>query len=124
MTPEDRLSKIRALEAEAHELERTCPHELKPMRDPSRFKTDQWYSEGATCRGCGNDFGWRCDKSPDEVCHYYSDANNEGVNCDDAKDRHVLSIRDERMPIPNHDWNHCHETPDCCIFCGHPEERK
>lgn len=67
--------------------------------------------EGAGCQHCGEDFGWYCEESPDNVCHYYS-TNGK-----------VRLIDGLMVDVPA-DHNDKYETDDSCIFCGAPEERK
>lgn len=68
-------------------------------------------SVSANCQGCHQYFGWRCKKSPDGVCHYYSE------------DGKIELIDNTQVPTPE-DHDPDYETDDCCIFCGMPDERK
>lgn len=76
---------------------------------------------GAICKNCEDGrswnlfkFGWYCPESPDHICHYYSDL--------DEDERYVDSINGERIVLEDYDGKY--ETSDQCIFCGQPEERK
>jgi len=68
---------------------------------------------GATCDICEKDFGWWCDKSPDHVCHYFTEPY-------DAKNGKVLLVSGKKIKPPAHKY----ESLDNCLFCGEPEERK
>jgi hypothetical protein len=91
------------------QLKSTCPHHFEPLTD--KQLADQWMSVGAVCTVCRQDFGWRCKKSPDGVCHYLTE--NKKITLIDGR---VVD------PPPDHDPG-C-ESYDWCVFCGHPEERK
>lgn len=82
------------------ELEINCPHEV--------VRND----ESAECAICDHDFGWWCDWSPDNACHYFS--NGDGTLTLIGGKR--ISVRPTRDGKP--------ETEDECMFCGLPEERK
>lgn len=92
-----------------YELRRSCICEFEPFTQEQL--DDEWMSESAKCLTCGNYHGWRCKKSPDGVCHYFS------------KDGKVALLGNRECDIPpEHDDKY--ETDDCCIFCDMPEERK
>lgn len=98
-------------------LLKTCVHvlpKLTPeMVDLLRIHDHRsWSYDSATCMLCSTYFGYRCPDSPDSVCHYYT--NEQG--------RVRLIDGTEIEPPPEHDTEY--ETPDSCIFCGSPEERK
>lgn len=99
----DRLTRLN------DELIRQCQHEFRPLT-ASEIK-DEWMSVNSVCLICGMGFGWRCKKSPDSVCHYFSDAN--GV---------VSLINGESITIPDPEPEY--QGEDGCLFCGHPNERK
>lgn len=62
------------------------------------------------CVICASDFGWPCNKSPDKVCHYFSDGAG-----------FVELINGTKHAVDSDPDN---ETHDSCLFCGDPEERK
>ena len=109
----ERKSKIDALRKAIHklmsklnQLEHDCKHNI--------FKRDIASDcTSAVCLVCGEDFGWWCPKSPDHLCHYYSENGKielqDGTKVDRPKDAPV-SVK--------------YETDDCCLFCHDPEERK
>lgn len=92
-----------------------CKHEFKPLTD--KQLADKWMSVSATCIHCKNDFGWRCIKSPDGACHYYT--------TDDEPYR--IELIDGTLVEPPAEYGmeeKCDETADHCIYCGMPDERK
>lgn len=103
MTPSERKSKIKEYREALNKLVRECPHEVL-----SQEKDKYGEYGGASCAGCGKDFGWYCPDSPDRTCHYYD---YEGK---------VHLINGETVPTPEE----CFNCVDMCIFCGDPEERK
>lgn len=58
---------------------------------------------------------WKCDHAPDHKCHYYSDLGATG--------RVVRLSNGEDDPLPSY-YESERETPDQCIYCGQPDERK
>jgi len=80
---------------------------------------------GAECKHCGYRGGygktggqflcWYCPKSPDHICHYFSKTDKSG-------NKYVVSVNKEKIILKC--YNPDHESSDCCIFCGDPEERK
>jgi len=68
---------------------------------------------GAVCDVCGKDFGWWCDKSPDHVCHYFTEPH-------DVKNGKVLLVNGKKIKPSVHKY----ESLSSCLFCGEPEERK
>lgn len=105
----ERRQQIREHSAALQKLKDECPHLLRDLT--TKELADEWMSVGASCIGCGTDFGWRCKESPDSVCHYYSE------------DGQIELINGTMVPIPaDHDPDF--EINDCCIFCGMPDERK
>lgn len=59
----------------------------------------------------GEDLGWYCKLSPDNVCHYFT------------IDGRVQLIDGNLISAPyEHDEEE--ETYDACIYCGEPKERK
>jgi len=94
---QDRIIRARKdLEA----LLRDCPHNIDPATISAR------------CTMCGEDFGWHCPQSPDQVCHYYTD-----------RDGQVRLLDGSKVEPPSGHDAEC-ETEDDCIYCGQPEERK
>ena len=63
-------SQIAWLEEDLCKLIATCNHEFRELT--WKEEKDKWMSVGAKCLICGERLGWRCTKSPDHVCHYYS----------------------------------------------------
>ena len=86
-----------------------CRHVLRPLT-PEEI-ADQWMSVEAECLVCKTPFGWRCQDSPDGVCHYFS---HDGL---------VKMIDGTMVPVPPDHNGKC-ETDDQCMWCGMPEERK
>ena len=107
------ISRLTSIVREAHallsELINECECEFKPLTEKQR--QNEWLSECATCRICGKYHGWRCLKSPDEVCHYFT---TQGK---------VKLINKQTVNVPEgHDSEY--ESYDWCVFCGNPQERK
>jgi len=94
---------------EIRALSANCNHEFRELT-PSELK-DEWMSVGARCLVCGAHFGWRCKKSPDSVCHYYS---SEGKV--ELIDGTFVNVPEGHEPD--------NESDDRCIFDGQPDERK
>lgn len=115
MTPAERKQKIEFHLSEINRLRKECQHSFKPLT--SKQLSDEWMSVGAFCiGGCDKSFGWRCKKSPDGVCHYFSEDGK--VELIDGTTVTVPADVDGHVNDPNY------ETEDSCLFCGHPEERK
>ena len=74
--------------------------------------------DSAKCAKCGKWFGWWCQTSPDNDCHYYT---TEGVGGE-----YVVKLANGKTHImPNYtSKDEEHENEDECLFCGGPEERK
>jgi len=104
-------SLINKYENEYANVAQTCKHELRELT-PKELK-ERYMAVGADCLVCGSnfEFAWRCKKSPDSVCHYFS---NDGK---------VEMIDGTLVGVPN-EHNSENEDTDSCIFCHHPEERK
>jgi hypothetical protein len=68
MTNEERLAAIEQHRDAIRKLIEECPHNFSPLT-PKQL-ADKWMSVSADCLACNRDFGWRCQKSPDGVCHY------------------------------------------------------
>jgi len=96
-------------EEDLHLIIKNCPHEFRELT-PKQIK-NEWMSESATCLICGTDFGWRCNKSPDHVCHYFS------------VDGQIELFDGTKVNVPE-DHDSSYENDDECIFCGMPDERK
>jgi hypothetical protein len=100
-------------------MEATCPHVIIATGT----------GQGAMCEICGKRFGWRCPESPDRVCHYNAwrsiDENGSWwVWRDIFEHKHkVPREKIKRYIRPNEDMPYYFDE-DCCIFCGHPSERK
>jgi len=109
MTPETRKHLIEQHERILHTLKTGCTHQFRPLKE--KELNDPWMSVGATCTVCKKSFGWRCKKSPDQCCHYFTENGKVTLNNGTEVD-----------PPPEHDVEY--ETYDGCIFCGHPSERK
>jgi hypothetical protein len=100
-------------------MERMCPH----------VAVATGTGQGARCEICGKHFGWLCPESPDRVCHYTAWKSN-GIHVrswfwkDIHESKHeVPKEKVEKYIRPTVNAVH-HEDEDCCIFCGHPSERK
>jgi hypothetical protein len=96
-------------------LDGRCYHEIKLQKPDS----DGYYGS-ARCAHC-NAFGfedWYCPKSPDHVCHYFSES--------DGSRRYVEDINGEKIYLSKKhtDEDAQYETDDVCLFCGNPLERK
>jgi hypothetical protein len=100
-------------------MEGSCPHVIITTGT----------GQGARCEICGKHFGWLCPESPDRVCHYearkiqgihvryWSWIGIHGMRHELPKEKVEKYIR----PIKDETY---YDDEDCCIFCGHPEERK
>ncbi len=77
--------------------------------------------EGAACAHCGRDHGWYCPDSPDHRCYCFTDALGDGgIEALTLFDGTVV-IRDHQdRAFPGPDY----QSPDSCLYCGQPEERK
>jgi len=113
LTPEQNAhkSRIDALYASIGKLEDELTELIGQCRHVFDDGKDEFGHDMAQCLVCGESFGWYCPKSPDHVCHYWS---NDGWL--------VLIDGTEAMVPEGHDST-C-ESSDSCIFCGQPEERK
>jgi hypothetical protein len=73
-------------------------------------------SGGTVCLVCDKTFGWWCPKSPDHLCHYFSNKGKveliDGTVINKPKNKYTKVYTKE------------YETEDSCIFCGDSEERK
>lgn len=93
-----------------------CKHKFPPFTEQHRQMlrddhNDTW-GWHIVCGVCGHmPEGWLCPESPDQICHYHS------------TNGHVKMMDGTLVPIPT-DHDPLYETPDSCIFCGQPEERK
>ena len=100
-------------------MERMCPHVIIATGT----------GMGAMCEICGKRFGWRCPESPDRVCHYearkvhgihvrywsYRDIHGKNSAVPEEKvEKYIRPVEGETSYLDE----------DCCIFCGHPDERK
>lgn len=94
-------------------LKALCTHMFRPLTHKEMM--DKWMSIGSICIICREHFGWRCKKSPDMVCHYYSE---------DRNGRREVDLINGITHVLPRDHNHEYETTDSCIFCGMPDERK
>ncbi len=94
------------------ELKKSCQHCFQPLT--SKQIEDRWLSISAYCLNCGQNFGWRCKESPDQVCHYIDYYNNEGQ---------IELIDGTFVSIPK-DYDIEFPDGDCCVFCDLPDERK
>jgi len=100
-------------------MERLCPHLIIATGT----------GQGARCEICGKHFGWLCPESPDRVCHYdaWRSIDDDGpwwVWRDIHEHKHPVPEEKVKKYIrPNEDMPY-YSDEDCCIFCGHPEERK
>lgn len=82
-----------------------CKHQLDSINDP-------WIFASAYCKLCNKDLGWRCKESPDQVCHYYNELDNNRLELIDGSTIEVF-------------MGEIHDTfEECCLFCGLPDERK
>lgn len=73
---------------------------------------------GAECSICGRDIGWYCPDSPDKICHYFSEKN-------ELDERIITLTNGEEYRISNTCLiSEENESPDSCLFCCLPNERK
>lgn len=109
LTPAERLAKIQEHRDAITQLTNECRHVFKPLTQ--KELADKWMSVSAVCLGCGGYFGWRCKKSPDGACHYFSE------------DGKIELVDGTTVPVAE---GHApdYETDDVCLFCGMPDERK
>lgn len=106
------------------ELLDTCPHIYVQV------ETKGYYSLTIKrmCQICDDEsnvaHGWKCDDSPDKICHYYTMVDRDGVRCVDLAD----GLLDHNFPRTDKEkrwkWDPEYETCLCCLYCGAPEERK
>lgn len=101
---------IQSLQKQLTEKIRSCKHTFRPLT--TEELNDKWMSVGARCECCDKLFGWRCKKSPDDVCHYHS---FEGyvTLIDGTKCVSGLTLTEEE-----------NQSFDMCLYCGMPSERK
>jgi len=103
-------------------LIKTCTHWFPDLTEEEL--ADKWMSEGALCKSCKKDFGWRCKESPDQTCHYWTIIDRDGVRCVQLNNE----LLDHAFPRTFDDgawhWHPDNETDDICLYCGLPEERK
>lgn len=91
------------------DLVRSCEdHSLRPLTEQEQ--ADEGLSITARCEICNHDFGWRCLKSPDGVCHYICENDHGIILLDGSK---IMLTREQREMYS-----------ECCVFCGQPDERK
>jgi hypothetical protein len=79
------------------------------------YKSDVWEHNpdglsGASCLICKQNFGWACPDSKDGACHYEYEID---------EDTKMLTLNDQSKVKPEYEFG-----GECCVFCGHPEERK
>lgn len=120
----ERRRKIRTARRDLEELTKTCPHVMETVKEQSTYST----TIEVKCKVCGtvqaHDHGWTCEKSPDGICHYYTDTDRDGVRCvvlTDGTMDHNFPRTEEGS---NWEWHPDYETDDMCLYCGEPEERK
>lgn len=89
-------------------LKKTCPHHFHPLTNEEIL--DEWMSVPAYCTVCSTNFGWRCKCSPDGICHYMDDDEEEVILIDGR----IVKVAEK---VEN-----C--SIDCCVYCGMPDERK
>ena len=92
------------------------PHKcsFKPLT--KKELADEWMSVSAVCTQCNKYYGWRCKKSPDGVCHYFTQPKGKSVPLIDG------TYDNKKFKTKN--YNQEYETEDLCLYCGHPDERK
>jgi hypothetical protein len=107
-----------------YEVEKTSEKEktIKRLKDCwHEIITSRGSDKVARCEHC--DYGkfelkWYCPKSPDHICHWKSMFDYpSGL-------RYVFSINGEKIYLKDKSYKGNYESPDYCIFCGEPEERK
>jgi hypothetical protein len=109
LTPEEKKMRDVILQAkaaitEANQIIRSCTH---PKRRKVRY-------ESCACAVCDKKLdGWWCDKSPDNVCHYFT-----------THDGKVRLENGQLVDPPEGYTDFDDESYDWCIYCGSPEERK
>ena len=84
-----------------------CKHPVTVQKGDSHY-----------CEECKNYVGdgWWCPDSPDHHCYYFSVGNF-------VTGRYIELRNGEKFYL-HKAHNHNHETDDCCLFCGAPDERK
>lgn len=108
LTPEQvrqEIDRLKILDRASHsyhhaisDLREICKHsKLKPGKD------------SAVCEYCDADLGWRCEVSPDHVCHCECDVNDQ------------VKLIDGTYVTPPHPEEDGEPT---CLFCGEYDERK
>ena len=113
-TIEEARAKVQLAERELWRLMGKCKHSFKPLTQ-NQLK-DKWMSESAFCDTCGVHFGWRCKKSPDSVCHYHTEGGAVDL---------IEGTPDFFKYRKTGNWtSEDNESDDCCVYCGHPDERK
>ena len=98
-------SAIEYLKEHLTELVENCPHSIITGE----------IGEEAKCFICKEPLGWRCENSPDGVCHYRTREQN-GIHVVDL----ITEFAIHNMPP---DYDNSHESEDECLFCGQPEKR-
>jgi hypothetical protein len=97
-----RLTNVRAtIQLQIDRLSADCKHRLKPFKSNTH----------AVCDICNKYFGWRCQKSPDGVCHTYGEIDNDFLTL----------ITGQQIRAPYHQEN---EDWEVCLYCNQPDERK
>ena len=112
MTPDDIrriLKENRDIISNSHKIIGICNAAIQSLRGVCAHTLSK-SAEWALCEVCEKDLGWKCDKSPDGVCHYFS------IN------GFIEMINGEMVPVP--DDYYAEDEGDYCIFCGDYEERK
>lgn len=91
------------------------PHKCKFKELSDKEKKDNWLSVSAQCTKCNTCYGWRCLKSPDGVCHYFTNPKGKKVELINGKDTKLFKTQD---------YDPEYESDDFCLYCGLPDDRK
>lgn len=108
---EDLNRKLRKLQNRVSSFKQNCDH----IVFQKTYKSDIWEHNpdglsGASCLICKQDFGWACPDSKDGACHYEYEID---------EDTKILTLNDQSKVKPEYEFG-----GECCVFCGHPSERK
>jgi len=114
MTPVERKvrlveirTEIMKLKQEADALTRACEHEVDDNPDY------------ATCKICKTDLGWPCKKSPDKICHHYTEVENNQLRLLDGR---LVNAPEEFLQLAANLAEH--EFSDDCIYCNEVDTKE
>ena len=106
---------------EVEKLKSSCAHVIvcdDCKQHECTCKDTEWGTGSAKCGICGAYMcGWYCQKSPDHICHYSTEVDENGK-------RFTVLENGERCYMPVAYDNQDYENDDDCLFCHLPDERK